>query len=257
MTRQVPSSAHFYPHPPIDRIFLCICAIMETPMIKLENVVKVYQGSGVVLDEINLHITPGEFVSVVGQSGAGKTTLVKLLIAEERPSGGTIHIGDWDITAIGSSVVPYLRRQLGVIFQDFKLLPKKTVFENVAFALEVAGVSPRKIKQIVPPILNIVGLGEKQNSYPSELSGGEQQRVVIARSLVHRPKIIIADEPTGNLDSINTAEIIEILKKINEFGTTIVLVTHNREVVNHLRRRVITLANGKIINDEKEGKYIL
>lgn len=226
-------------------------------MIKLENVVKVYPGSGVVLDEINLHITPGEFVSVVGQSGAGKTTLVKLLIAEERPSGGSIHIGDWDITAIGSNVVPYLRRQLGVIFQDFKLLPKKTVFENVAFALEVAGLSPNKIKQVVPPVLNIVGLHDKHDRYPSELSGGEQQRVVIARSLVHRPKIIIADEPTGNLDSINTAEIIEILKKINEFGTTIVLVTHNREVVNHLRRRVITLADGKIINDELEGKYIL
>ncbi len=226
-------------------------------MIKLENIVKMYPGSGVVLDEINLHIKAGEFVSIVGQSGAGKTTLVKLLIAEEKPSGGIIHIGDWDITTIGSSVVPFLRRQLGVIFQDFKLLPKKTVFENVAFALEVAGTSPRKIKQIVPPVLHIVGLGDKHDRYPNELSGGEQQRVVIARSLVHRPKVIIADEPTGNLDSINTAEIIEILKKINEFGTTVVLVTHNREVVNHLRRRVVTLADGKIINDEKEGKYIL
>ncbi|HLD60748.1 MAG TPA: ATP-binding cassette domain-containing protein, partial [Patescibacteria group bacterium] len=194
---------------------------------------------------------------IVCQSGAGKTTLVKLLIAEERPTKGRIAIGDWDITGIRSSVVPYLRRQIGVIFQDFKLLPKKTVFENVSFALEVAGVLPMRIRQIVPQVLHIVGLGNKHDRYPSQLSGGEQQRVVIARSLVHRPKVIIADEPTGNLDSINTEEVIQILKKINEFGTTILLVTHNREVVNNLRRRVITLHEGQIINDDVEGKYVL
>lgn len=226
-------------------------------MIKLEGVSKSYANGTPVLHDINLHINPGEFVSIVGQSGAGKTTLVRLLIAEERPSRGKIEIGDWDITGIQPNVVPFLRRQIGVIFQDFKLLPKKTVFENVSFALEVAGVPSHRIHDVVPQVLHIVGLGSKHDRYPGQISGGEQQRVVIARSLVHRPKVIIADEPTGNLDSINTDEIIEILKKINEFGTTIMLVTHNREVVNHLRRRVITLADGRIVNDEAEGKYVL
>lgn len=226
-------------------------------MISLYGVSKYYNPDSPVLKDINLNIKPGEFVSIVGQSGAGKTTLVKLLIAEEKPSKGRIELGNWDITKISSGIVPYLRRQIGVIFQDFKLLPKKTVFENVAFALEVSGAPNSRIEQIVPQVLHLVGLGNKFERYPSQLSGGEQQRVVIARSLVHRPKVIIADEPTGNLDSINTDEIIEILKKINEFGTTIVLVTHNREVVNKLRRRVITIADGLIINDESEGKYIL
>lgn len=226
-------------------------------MIKLHGVTKYYAPTAPVLKDITLAVKPGEFVSIVGQSGAGKTTLVRLLIAEERPTKGRIEIGDWDITEIKSNVIPYLRRQIGVIFQDFKLLPKKTVLENVAFALEVAGESNSRIKQIVPQVLHIVGLGNKANRYPGQLSGGEQQRVVIARSLVHRPKMLIADEPTGNLDAINTDEIIEILKKINEFGTTILLVTHNREVVNRLRRRVITLADGRIINDEEEGKYTL
>lgn len=226
-------------------------------MIKLHGVSKFYNTNNSVLRDINLTIEPGEFVSVVGKSGAGKTTLVKLLIAEERPTKGRIEIGDWDITGINSNVVPYLRRQLGVIFQDFKLLPKKTVAENVAFALEVAGERASRIAQVVPQVLNIVGLHGKADRYPSQLSGGEQQRVVIARSLVHRPKVMIADEPTGNLDSINTDEIIQILKKINEFGTTILLVTHNRDVVNYLRRRVITLENGEIVNDDATGKYLL
>lgn len=226
-------------------------------MIKLHSVTKYYSPTSPVLKDINLAIQPGEFVSIVGQSGAGKTTLVRLLIAEERPTKGRIEIGDWDITNISSSVVPYLRRQIGVIFQDFKLLPKKTVFENVSFALEVSGEKASRIAQVVPQVLHIVGLGNKMDRYPGQLSGGEQQRVVIARSLVHRPKVLIADEPTGNLDAINTDEIIEILKKINEFGTTILLVTHNREVVNRLRRRVVTLAEGQIINDEIEGKYVL
>jgi len=194
---------------------------------------------------------------VVGQSGTGKTTLVKLIIAEEKPTEGNIEVGGWDITKIHQRDVPFLRRQIGVIFQDFKLLPKKTVQENVAFALEVAGVPHSRIREVVPKVLDIVGLRKKVDSYPHQISGGEQQRVVIARSLVHRPKILVADEPTGNLDSINTEEIIEILKRINEFGTTILLVTHNREVVNRLRKRVVTLHNGKIIADEKEGKYRL
>jgi cell division transport system ATP-binding protein len=226
-------------------------------MITFKDVSKIYSTTSVGLKDINLHIEPGEFVSIVGQSGVGKTTLVKLLIAEERPTDGNVEIGGWDITKISRGDIPYLRRQIGVIFQDFKLLPKKTVFENVAFALEVSGAPLQRIHQVVPQVVDIVGLGDKQERYPHQLSGGEQQRVVIARSLVHTPKIIVADEPTGNLDAINTGEIIEILKKINEFGTTIVLVTHNREVVNHLRRRVITLHDGRIINDELAGKYVL
>lgn len=226
-------------------------------MITLHGVSKFYSNTAPVLKDVTVKIDPGEFVSIVGQSGAGKTTLVRLLIAEERPTKGRIEVGGWDITGIKSSVVPYLRRQIGVIFQDFRLLPQKTVFENVAFALEVSGEPSHRIEQIVPQVLHIVGLGTKVDRYPGQLSGGEQQRVAIARSLVHGPKILIADEPTGNLDSINTAEIIEILKKINEFGTTILLVTHNREVVNHLRRRVITLSQGQITNDESAGKYVL
>jgi cell division transport system ATP-binding protein len=226
-------------------------------MITLQGVSKFYTTSSVGLRDVNLAIEAGEFVSIVGQSGVGKTTLVKLLIAEEQPTKGKVEIGGWDITRINRNDIPYLRRQIGVIFQDFKLLPKKTVFENVAFALEVAGTAPSRIKQVVPQVLDIVGLSGKYDRYPNQISGGEQQRVVIARSLVHTPKIIVADEPTGNLDSINTEEIITILKKINEFGTTVVLVTHNREVVNQLRRRVITLHDGKIISDEAEGKYVL
>ncbi len=226
-------------------------------MIKITGVTKIYPTGTPALRHLNLHINAGEFVSIVGQSGTGKTTLVKMLIAEERPNKGTIEIGGWDITNINSSDVPYLRRQIGVVFQDFKLLPKRTVYENIAFALEVAGEQRHRIHQVVPQVLEIVNLAHKADSYPFQLSGGEQQRTAIARSLVHRPKIIVADEPTGNLDSINAAEIVAILKKINEFGTTIILVTHNREIVNHLRRRVITLHGGEIINDENEGKYKL
>ncbi len=226
-------------------------------MIKLHGVTKIYGRDSVALRDINLHIKAGEFVSLVGQSGTGKTTITKMLIAEERPNKGKVEIGTWDITDISPNDVPFLRRQIGTIFQDFKLLPKKTVYENVAFALEVVGEKHDRIKVVVPQVLEIVGLAKKMDRYPKQISGGEQQRVAIARSLVHRPKIIIADEPTGNLDSINTVEIIEILKKINEFGTTILLATHNREIVNHLRRRVITLRGGEIVSDEEEGKYRL
>ncbi len=209
------------------------------------------------LQHVSLHIKPGEFVSIVGQSGTGKTTLAKLLFAEEHPSCGEVIIGGWDISKIKHSEVPLLRRQIGVVFQDFKLLPKKTVSENVAFALEVAGASVKRIREVVPQVLKIVNLHDCGDRYPRQLSGGEQQRVAIARALAHKPKIIVADEPTGNLDTINAHEIINLLKKINEFGTTVVLVTHNREVVNHLRRRVITLQDGNIISDEEEGRYRL
>ena len=226
-------------------------------MINLSHVSKTYPPDVHGLKDISLRIMPGEFVSIVGQSGAGKTTLAKLLIAEERPTRGSIEIGGWDVTRIRPREVPVLRRQIGVVFQDFKLLPKRTVLENVSFALEVAGEQSRRIRDIVPQVLRIVGLEEKAARYPRQLSGGEQQRVVIARALVHRPKILLADEPTGNLDTLNARDIIDLLQKINAFGTTVVLVTHNREVVNALRKRVITLAEGRVVSDQEHGKYLI
>lgn len=226
-------------------------------MIKLINVSKAYKNKIKVLEGINLKINAGEFVSIVGQSGSGKTTLVKVLIGEELINSGQVFIGDWDISKIGKNEVPYLRRQIGVIFQDFKLLPKKTLKENVAFALEVCGKSQAKIDKVVLSVMKIVGLQHKMNSYPNEISGGEQQRVAIARSLVHQPKILLADEPTGNLDAINANDVIDLLLKINDFGTTVILVTHNREIVNRLNRRVVSIDSGKIISDQKNGKYII
>lgn len=226
-------------------------------MIIFENVTKAYPPSVKALDNFSLEIKPGEFISIVGQSGTGKTTMVRLLIGEERATKGKISVGGWDITRIKQREVPYLRRQIGVIFQDFKLLPQKNLFENVAFAMQVCGHPPSKIRAIVPQVLKLVGLENKMRRYPHEVSGGEQQRVVIARSLVHHPKILLADEPTGNLDSINAADIINLLEKINKFGTTVILVTHNKEVVNSLRRRVVTIDAGRVISDQKIGKYIL
>lgn len=226
-------------------------------MIQFLNVLKVYPKNVVALNHVNLHIKPGEFASIVGQSGTGKTTLVKSMIGEERIDKGKIIIGGWDVTNIRQSEIPTLRRQIGVIFQDFKLLPKKTLFENVAFAMEVCGGSPKKIKTIVPHVMKIVGLHKKMDRYPQEVSGGENQRAAIARALVHRPKILLADEPTGNLDTLNANEIIELLLRINKFGTTVILVTHNREIVNRLKRRVITIDNGTIISDQAVGRYIL
>lgn len=226
-------------------------------MIRFTNVSKHYPPNTHALLHVNLHIKPGEFVSIVGQSGSGKTTLAKLLFAEERPTKGKITIGDWDISDIKQSEIPDLRRQIGIVFQDFKLLQRKTVLENVRFALEVAGDSRERIHQIVPQVLKIVGLSDKHHRYPRQLSGGEQQRVSIARALVHRPKILVADEPTGNLDTIHAHEIIQLLKKINEYGTTVVLVTHDRDIVNALKKRVVTIADGKIVSDIERGKYIL
>ena len=226
-------------------------------MINLRNVSKIYNNKIRVLKDVNLSVKPGEFVSIVGQSGAGKTTLVRLLIGEERATAGQVMIGDWDITKISRREVPFLRRQIGVIFQDFKLLPKKTLAENVAFALQVSGGQQAKIKKIIPNVLKIVGLEDKKNRYPGEVSGGEQQRVAIARALVHQPKILLADEPTGNLDAINANEIIDLLLRINKFGTTVILVTHNKEIVNRLDKRVITVDQGQIIGDREHGKYLL
>ncbi|MEK7139327.1 MAG: ATP-binding cassette domain-containing protein [Patescibacteria group bacterium] len=226
-------------------------------MIHLKAVTKIYPPEMAAVDNVTLHIKPKEFVSIVGQSGTGKTTLVKLLIAEERPDHGEIIIGGWNITDIRRSEVPWLRRQIGVVFQDYKLLPAKTAAENVAFALEVCGTPGARIAAIVPQVLKIVGLEGKEHRYPRELSGGEAQRVAIARALAHRPKILVADEPTGNLDMINSREIADLLLKINEFGTTVVLVTHDPSMVDYVKRRVITMDKGKVTGDQKSGKYVL
>jgi cell division transport system ATP-binding protein len=227
-------------------------------MINLKNVTKYYSpDSPPALRNVQFRVQPGEFVSIVGQSGSGKTTLVKLIIAEERPTKGQILLGDWDISEIRPGEIPHLRRQIGVIFQDFKLLPQKTVYENIAFALEACGAPGRQVGTVVPQLLKIVNLEDKADRYPRQLSGGEQQRVVIARSLAHRPKLLVADEPTGNLDALNAKEITNLLLKINQFGTTVILVTHNREIVNSLKRRVITLDQGMLVNDAEVGKYVI
>ncbi len=225
-------------------------------MIVFKNIFKSYLPDEYALQGINFNIKAGEFVSLIGESGAGKTTLAKLLIAEERPSKGTITVGGWDISNIKSSEVPQLRRQIGVVFQDFKLLPKKTVFENVAFALEVCGYPSNDINEVVPHVLKLVGLENKLERYPRQLSGGEQQRVVIARAMAHRPKILVADEPTGNLDALNSQDVLELLLKINEMGTTVILVTHNRQMVNMIKRRVIHLEEGMITADKEAGRYV-
>lgn len=227
------------------------------PIIVFDQVTKEYPGKTIALHSVNLSIETGEFVSIVGQSGAGKSTLVRLLMAEEQCTKGRIFVGGWNITDTKRHEIPLLRRQVGVVFQDFKLLPKKTVYENVAFALEVCGEQSQRIRNVVPQILKIVGLENRQDRYPIQLSGGEQQRVSIARSLIHRPKILLADEPTGNLDTLNTREIIDLLLKINEFGTTVLLVTHNRDVVNSLKRRVVTLEHGMVVSDQAIGRYVL
>ncbi|MCD6471436.1 cell division ATP-binding protein FtsE [bacterium] len=226
-------------------------------MVKFINVTKFYPPNTYALRNVSFHIKPGEFVSIIGRSGAGKSTIIKLLIAEEKPTKGKIIIGGWDISNISPEEVPILRRQVGVVFQDFKLLPKKTVYENIAFALEVSETKEREITSIVPQVLKIVDLENKEKNFPQELSAGEQQRVAIARALVHKPKVLIADEPTGNLDSIISRDIIELLLKINKLGTTIILVSHNREIVNLLRKRVITLDRGMIIGDQMKGRYVI
>lgn len=226
-------------------------------MIKFHQANKFYPPQTRALDNLTLNINSGEFVSIVGQSGSGKTTMVKCLIGEERLDSGQIIVGDWNITRLSSNEVPYLRRQIGVIFQDFKLLPKKTLAENVAFALQVCGKSSKKINAVIPQLMKIVGLSEQMDRYPHEVSGGEQQRTAIARALVYQPKILLADEPTGNLDSINAEEIINLLQKINKFGTTVILVTHNREIVNNLNKRVLTISDGRLISDQARGKYLI
>jgi len=226
-------------------------------MIKLNGVSKFYKPDVWALNKVSLDIEPGEFVSIVGQSGTGKSTLAKILFAEEPPTEGRIEIGGWDITDIKQYEIPYLRRQIGFIFQDFKLLPKKNVYENISFAMQTSGISEDRIKNVLPQILKIVGLQYKAGRYPNQLSGGEQQRAAIARALVHQPKLLIADKPTGNLDSINSREIIDLLVRINNLNTTVILVTHNRDIVNSLNKRVITMEGGRVISDQRRGRYIL
>lgn len=228
-------------------------------MIEFRNVKKIYSGgiNTIALDDISFVIEKEEFVSLVGHSGAGKSTLLKLLYAEEHPTSGEILFNGEDIARLTPKQLPYHRRRIGTVFQDFKLLPRKTIFENVAFALEVSDHSDKEIRELVPQILEIVGLAHKMDSYPREISGGEQQRVAIARALVHRPPLIIADEPTGNLDPISSWGIIQLLLKINKLGTTVLLATHNKDIVNRVKKRVITLDQGKIIRDHSKGRYAI
>lgn len=224
-------------------------------MIKFDNVTKKYKDDYTALDGVNLEIKEGEFVSIVGQSGAGKSTFLKLIYAEEKPTEGTVFFAKRPLDSINRRKLPLHRRNIGTVFQDFKLLPKKTAFENVAYALEVAGAPNAEIMENVPQILDIVGLAEKMGKYPRELSGGEQQKVVIARALIHKPLVILADEPTGNLDPISSMEIMDLLLKINKLGTTVVLASHDREIVNKAEKRVIILEKGKLIGDEIKGEY--
>tara|TARA_B100000745_G_scaffold119718_1_gene77412 strand:- start:4557 stop:5240 length:684 start_codon:yes stop_codon:yes gene_type:complete len=227
-------------------------------MIYFENVSKRYSGgeSGA-LENVTFQVEPKEFVSIVGHSGAGKTTLLKMLIAEDKPSEGRVFFESLDIHQIPKGKLPMFRRKIGTVFQDFKLLPHMTAFENVAFAMEANGRSDIEIEENVPQALELVDLGEKTWNFPGELSGGEKQRVAIARAIVNQPDIIIADEPTGNLDPIATYEVVQILKKINDLGTTVIMTTHNKGVIDELGRRVITMDEGRVVRDDKEGKYVL
>lgn len=228
-------------------------------MIDFEHVYKTYEthnDENVALEDINIHIDEGEFVFILGHSGAGKSTFLKLIQMEEKPTEGKVFINGQDLTRIKRRKVPYLRRQMGVVFQDFRLIPTMTVYENVAFAMRVTNISTKKIKDRVPFALSLVGLEDKMDRLPDELSGGEQQRVALARALVNNPSILLADEPTGNLDPNNSWEIMKLLEEINESGTTVVVVTHNREIVNAMQKRVITMKKGVIISDEEKGGYI-
>ncbi|NPV29145.1 MAG: cell division ATP-binding protein FtsE [Firmicutes bacterium] len=224
-------------------------------MIQFYNVSKFYHNGIKALSGVTLHIAKGEFVFIVGPSGAGKSTLIKLIFREELPTKGQIYVGGRSIIRMKPREVPFLRRQIGMVFQDFRLLPDRTVFENVAFAMQVVGAGPAEIKRRVPEVLHLVGLAERAQMYPRQLSGGEQQRVAIARALVNNPSLLIADEPTGNLDLDTSWEIINYLQEINRRGTTVLIATHAREIVDALRQRVIALDRGKVVRDEYRGAY--
>jgi cell division transport system ATP-binding protein len=224
-------------------------------MIRLDNVTKIYKGETRAVDGVSLNIEKGEFVFLVGQSGSGKSTMLRLLTAEEAPTSGDIHVAGKDLGRLSSWKVPYLRRNIGSVFQDFKLLPNKTVYENVGFALEVIGRPRHVMNTQVPAILELVGLANKHKNFPDELSGGEQQRVCIARAFVNRPLILLADEPTGNLDPATAEDIMRLLDRINRTGTTIVMATHDHTIVDRMRRRVVALADGKVVRDQQHGAY--
>jgi len=227
-------------------------------MIYFENVSKIYNGGqSVALQDVTFQVAPQEFVSVVGHSGAGKTTLLKMLIVEDKPTEGKVYFESLDINTIPRGSLPRYRRKIGTVFQDFKLLSHKTAFENIAFAMEANGRTDEEIQENVPQALELVDLTDKMWNFPHELSGGEKQRVAIARAIVNQPDIIIADEPTGNLDPIATYEVVQILKKINDLGTTVIMTTHNKGVIDALERRVITMDEGRIVRDDSEGKYVL
>jgi len=232
-------------------------------VVRFQNVSKIYSKNSlgsvtkVALDNVSFRVDKKEFVSIVGKSGAGKTTLLKLLLAEEKPTKGRVFFDDQDVHKIEKSKIFQLRRRIGTVFQDYKLLPTKTAYENIAYVMEVMGYDDEEINRDVSEVLKIVGLADKSNNFPAELSGGELQRVAIARALIHRPDVIFADEPTGNLDPYNTSEILKLLLNIHQFGTIVILATHNKEIINSLDKRVITLENGKIIRDEEKGRFIL
>ena len=224
-------------------------------MLRMENVSKVYPGGSVALQDVDIHIKPGEFVFVVGPSGAGKSTFIKMLFREVLPTTGSIFVNGVDILSLTPKEIPYMRRQLGIIFQDYRLLPDRTVYENVAFAMQVIETPHRKIKRRVLNVLDLVGLRHRANAYPNELSGGEQQRIAIARAIVNDPILVIADEPTGNLDPETSWDIMEIFKEINASGTTIVMATHDKEIVDAMGKRVVAIEHGNIVRDEASGVY--
>lgn len=227
-------------------------------MIYFDNVSKVYNdGRSAAIQEVTFQVAPREFVSIVGHSGAGKTTLLKMIIAEDKPTHGQVFFESLDIHRIPRTKLPNYRRKIGTVFQDFKLLPHKTAYENVAFAMEANGRSDAEIAENVPHALALVDLDDKAWNFPNELSGGEKQRVAIARAIVNQPDIIIADEPTGNLDPIATYEVVQILRKINDLGTTVIMTTHNKGVIDEIERRVITMDGGRIVRDDSTGKYVL
>jgi cell division transport system ATP-binding protein len=226
-------------------------------MIRFEKITKIYRPNTIALDDVSFEVKPKDFISIVGKSGAGKTTLLKLLLAEEKPTQGRVFFNDQDVEKIEPGDLPALRREIGSVFQDYKLLPSKTCYENVAYAMEVIGATDEEIKRDVPEVLEIVGLTTKADNFPAQLSGGERQRAAIARALIHRPQVILADEPTGNLDPYNTLDVIRLLLKINQFGTTVILATHNKDIINRLGKRVITLEDGRVIRDEEVGRFVL
>ncbi len=226
-------------------------------MIYFNNVSKIYNKDSVALDDVSFTVTAGEFVSIVGQSGSGKSTIVKMILADEIPSNGTVFFESVDVHKLKSRDLTKIRRRIGVVFQDFRLLLNKTAYENIAFAMEAVGKTDEEIASDVPHVLELVGLGSRISHFPHQMSGGEQQRLAIARAIINQPELIIADEPTGNLDPINTYEVIQILKKINDLGTTVILTTHNRGVIDSVGKRVITMEKGKVVRDDKDGKYII